>query len=96
MIRALSKLAFLELACPKWGRLGNEPFPAPGDLNTFKIRVISSSSDALISKRVYKKPFYHKKAKDIIVLGKGSSFDADIVDCFLIRESAFQEISKAY
>ena len=47
--------------------------------------------DALISKRVYKAPFPHTKAVEIIKEGKGKHFDPDIVDAFLKIESKFQK-----
>lgn len=48
--------------------------------------------DALTSKRIYKKPFSHQEAKKIIILEKGRSFDVDVFDCFLTRESDFIKI----
>ncbi len=39
--------------------------------------------DALISKRVYKPAFPHEKAKEIILEGRESHFDPDVVDTFL-------------
>lgn len=45
--------------------------------------------DALTSKRCYKPPFSHNKAREIILQGKGKHFAPDIVDAFLNRESDF-------
>jgi putative two-component system response regulator len=44
---------------------------------------IADVYDALISRRVYKPPFTHTKAVDIIKEGKGQHFDPDMVDAFL-------------
>lgn len=48
--------------------------------------------DALTSQRSYKKPFTHATAREIIVAERGKSFDPDIVDAFLARESDFEAI----
>ncbi|MEM7259697.1 MAG: metal-dependent phosphohydrolase, partial [Pseudomonadota bacterium] len=52
--------------------------------------------DALISARVYKPAFTHEKARDIIVDGKGSHFDPDVVDAFLLLEDTFQQIAATF
>jgi len=52
--------------------------------------------DALISKRVYKPPFPHEKAVEIIVEGKGKHFDPDIVDAFLELEDTFRNIALTF
>jgi putative two-component system response regulator len=43
----------------------------------------SSGYVALISHRVYKKLFPHTKAVTIILEGKGSHLDPDLVDAFM-------------
>ena len=52
--------------------------------------------DALISKRVYKPPFPHEKAMEIIVEGKGKHFDPDIVDAFVELEDTFRNIALTF
>ncbi|MCP4402680.1 MAG: two-component system response regulator [bacterium] len=49
--------------------------------------------DALISKRVYKPPFPHKKAVSIIAEGRGTHFDPDLVEAFLTLASEFRQIA---
>ncbi len=49
--------------------------------------------DALISKRVYKPPFPHKKAVSIIAEGRGTHFDPDLVEAFLALASEFRQIA---
>ena len=49
--------------------------------------------DALISRRVYKEAMPHAKAVAIIQEGRGSHFDPDIVDAFLLQQQAFQAIA---
>ncbi len=39
--------------------------------------------DALTSERPYKKPFSHEKSMAIIVEGRGTQFDPDLVDDFV-------------
>lgn len=49
--------------------------------------------DALISRRVYKEPFPHGKAVEIMAEGKGSHFDPDILDAFLDLQDEFRAIA---
>ena len=49
--------------------------------------------DALISKRVYKPAFSHEKARAIILEGKGSHFDPDVVEAFVRLEEQFKRIA---
>ena len=57
-----------------------------------RLMALSDVYDALISKRVYKDAFTHDEAKNIILEGRGTHFDPDIVDAFIIREAKFIEI----
>jgi putative two-component system response regulator len=52
--------------------------------------------DALTSRRPYKEAFSHEKSKAIILQGKGSHFDPDVVDAFLAREVNFIEVRKSF
>lgn len=56
-----------------------------------RLMAIADVYDALISKRVYKPPFPHKKAVAIISEGKGQHFDPDMVDAFLALEEQFKQ-----
>jgi len=58
-----------------------------------RLMALADVYDALISKRVYKPPFSHNKAIQIIKEGRGSHFDPDIVDAFLELEDEFREIA---
>ena len=49
--------------------------------------------DALISRRVYKEGMSHEKAVGIIVEGKGSHFDPDMVDAFVGLQDEFKAIA---
>jgi putative two-component system response regulator len=52
--------------------------------------------DALISRRVYKEPMTHEAAKAIILEGRGSHFDPDIVDAFVSIQDEFIAIAERY
>lgn len=61
-----------------------------------RLMAVADVYDALISKRVYKPAFDHDEAKEIILKGKGSHFDPDIVDSFFRQEQTFIEISNKF
>jgi putative two-component system response regulator len=50
----------------------------------------------LISRRVYKEPMSHEAAKAIILEGRGSHFDPDIVDAFVSIQDEFIAIAERY
>jgi len=58
-----------------------------------KFRASISSN---ISRRVYKPPFTHSKAVEIITEGKGRHFDPDMVDAFLEIHEEFRQIAIEY
>lgn len=93
--------SFLSVACEimethheKWDGSGypnglkGEEIPISG-----RLMALADVYDALISERIYKPAFSHEKARNIIVDGKGSHFDPDVVDAFLALETAFQEVA---
>jgi putative two-component system response regulator len=61
-----------------------------------RLMALADVYDALISKRVYKPPFSHEKAVQIILEGKGSHFDPDIVDAFIKLEDTFRNIALTF
>lgn len=61
-----------------------------------RLMALSDVYDALISKRVYKGEFTHDEAKNIILEGRGTHFDPDIVDAFIKREAKFIEIMEKF
>ncbi len=61
-----------------------------------RLMALADTYDALISKRVYKPPFSHEKAIEIIMEGKGTHFDPDLVDAFLKIEEIFRQIAIKY
>jgi PAS domain S-box-containing protein len=48
--------------------------------------------DALTSERAYKPRFSHDYAKDVLMDGRGTQFDPDVVDAFMERERDFFNI----
>ncbi|MBV6342576.1 response regulator [Candidatus Magnetobacterium casense] len=61
-----------------------------------RIMAVADVYDALICKRVYKTPMTHEQAKNIIVQGKGTQFDPDVVDAFVAQEEAFIKIARQF
>lgn len=61
-----------------------------------RLMAIADVYDALVSKRVYKPPFSHQKAASIIREGRGSHFDPDMVDAFLLIQEEFKQIATNY
>ena len=58
-----------------------------------RLMAIADVYDALISRRVYKPPFSHVRACEIIAQGRGTHFDPDVVDAFLAIEEKFMQIA---
>lgn len=58
-----------------------------------RLMAVADVYDALTSKRVYKDSFDHTKARDIIVEGRGSHFDPDVVDAFLEEQEKFKKVA---
>jgi putative two-component system response regulator len=56
-----------------------------------RLMAIADVYDALTSDRPYKKSFSHEEAVEIIRAGRGSHFDPQIVDVFLLHEQEFKE-----
>jgi len=61
-----------------------------------RLMALADVYDALISKRVYKPPFPHEKAVQIIIEGKGQHFDPAIVDAFVELQETFRNIALSF
>jgi putative two-component system response regulator len=61
-----------------------------------RLMALADVYDALISCRIYKDGMRHEDAVKIIAEGRGTHFDADIVDAFLRIQHEFQAISGRY
>lgn len=81
----------------KWDGSGY-PQGLAGDAIPLSARLMAVADvyDALISSRVYKEGMPHEKAVQILMEGKGSHFDADMIDAFIEIQGEFQEIAKRY
>jgi putative two-component system response regulator len=77
----------------KWDGSGY-PYGIMGDMIPLSARIVAIADvyDALRSKRSYKAHYSHKEARKLILRGKGSHFDPNLVDAFLFNEANFEEI----
>jgi len=104
----LGKNSFIALAMKiahthheKWDGSGyprglkGEEIPLSG-----RLMALADVYDALISKRVYKPPFSHEKACEIIINGDGrtlpSHFDPDVLQAFIEIEGIFRNIALTF
>lgn len=58
-----------------------------------RLMAVADVYDALISRRVYKVGMPHEKAVSIIIEGRGTHFDPDIVDAFIELQEEFRAIA---
>jgi putative two-component system response regulator len=58
-----------------------------------RIMALADVYDALISRRVYKAPFPHSKAMEIIIEGAGTHFDPDLVTIFADFAPGFRQVA---
>jgi HD-GYP domain-containing protein (c-di-GMP phosphodiesterase class II) len=61
-----------------------------------RIVALADVYDALTSDRPYRKAMSHAEARQIIVEGRGTQFDPDLVDAFLANEEVFDRIRMFY
>ena len=61
-----------------------------------RLMALADVYDALISRRVYKEGMSHEKAAAIILAGKSSHFDPDVVDAFVELQDEFRLIAARY
>lgn len=61
-----------------------------------RLMAVADVYDALISRRIYKEGMSHEEATSIIVDGKNSHFDADVVDAFLELQDEFITIAAKF
>ncbi len=72
-------------------RLSGDSIPLSG-----RITAICDVFDALLSERPYKKSFNFDKTMEIMLSGKGTHFDPDLLDLFLVHIDEMREISQSY
>jgi putative two-component system response regulator len=73
------------------GGLVREEIPLCG-----RIVALADVYDALTSKRVYKPAYGHATARSIILEGKGTQFDPDVVKAFERRERDFITVRECW
>lgn len=81
----------------KWDGSGY-PYGLSGEKIPLVARILALGDvyDALTSKRCYKDAFSHEKSRDIIVEGRGSHFDPDVVLAFFEAEEDFKRVRQDY
>lgn len=81
----------------KWDGSGY-PDGLAGDAIPVSARLMALADvfDALISRRVYKEPLSVEAATAIIVAGRGTHFDPDVVDAFLAEQAQFVAIASRH
>ncbi|HSB78670.1 MAG TPA: CHASE2 domain-containing protein [Candidatus Methylomirabilis sp.] len=72
------------------GRKGEE-IPLAG-----RLMAVADVYDALISRRTYKEPLSHARAVEIMMRGRGSHFDPDVLDAFLEIQEEFCSIARRF
>jgi putative two-component system response regulator len=71
--------------------LSGERIPVAG-----RLMALADVYDALISQRVYKPAFPHRRAVEMIVAEHGRHFDPSVCDAFVSLEEEFRVISRRY
>ena len=61
-----------------------------------RLMAVADVYDALICRRVYKAPMSHEAAITIMLEGRGTHFDADILDAFMAMQAEFIAISQRF
>jgi putative two-component system response regulator len=81
----------------KWDGSGY-PEGKAGDAIPISARLMALADvyDALISRRVYKEPMPHDEAMKIILAGKGTHFDPDVVEAFIEAADEMKAIAEKY
>lgn len=70
------------------------PFGLRGEQIPLAARIVAVVDvyDALITERRYKRPYSHEEARTVIVQGRGTQFDPELVEAFLDVEETFERI----
>ena len=61
-----------------------------------RLMAIADVYDALISRRIYKPPFEHGAAVEMMRKERGKHFDPDILDCMLANSAQFKDIARCF
>ena len=60
-----------------------------------RLMAVADVYDALISRRVYKEPFSHEAALELMRAENGKHFDPDVLDCMLAVAWRFEDIARS-
>lgn len=71
--------------------LAGDDIPIPA-----RLMAVADVYDALISRRVYKKGMSHEKSVQIMIEGRGTHFDADMIDAFVDIQEEFRAIAQRF
>ena len=71
--------------------LSGDDIPIPA-----RLMAVADVYDALVSRRVYKEGMPHERAVQILVEGKGTHFDPDVVDAFVAIADEVREIGAKF
>ncbi|MDP3131398.1 MAG: two-component system response regulator, partial [Burkholderiaceae bacterium] len=61
-----------------------------------RLMAVADVYDALICRRVYKAPMSHDSAVKIMREGRGTHFDADVLDAFINSQTEFVAIAERF
>ncbi len=61
-----------------------------------RLMALADVYDALVSRRIYKQGFSHKKALEMILQGSGNQFDPEVVAVFIKKNADFYKVAKEY
>ncbi|KIX11189.1 CHASE2 domain-containing protein [Dethiosulfatarculus sandiegensis] len=59
-----------------------------------RIMAVADVYDALTTNRPYKKAYSHEKAMEIMIAGRGSHFDPDVLDALIRDQEAFRDVAR--
>ena len=71
--------------------LSGDDIPIPA-----RLMAVADVYDALVSRRVYKAAMPHERAVEIVLAGRGTHFDPDVVDAFLAVEDEIRTIAARF
>ena len=61
-----------------------------------RLMAVADVYDALISRRVYKSGMSHEQAVQVMLEGRGSHFDPDLIDAFVDIQEEFRAVAQRY
>lgn len=81
----------------KWNGKGYPQGLAGEDIPlSARVMAVADVMDALVSRRSYKEPFTFEKASEIIIEGKGTHFDPQIIDAFISASDEIRAVTEKF